>query len=151
MASTASTPIGASTSGHVLVQSVSRQTLQLFVGNNRFRCYIDQFGIMGYIRGGFRTMASTASIPIGASTSGHVLVQSVSRQTLQLFVGNNRFRCYIHQFGIMGYIRGGFRTMASTASIPIGASTSGHVLVQSVSRQTLQLFVGNNRFRCYID
>ena len=54
-------------------------------------------------------MASTASIPIGASTSGHVLVQSVSRQTLQLFVGNNRFRCYIHQFGILGHIRGGFR------------------------------------------
>ena len=54
-------------------------------------------------------MASTASIPIGASTSGHVLVQSVSRQTLQLFVGNNRFRCYIDQFGIMGYIRGGFK------------------------------------------
>ena len=54
-------------------------------------------------------MASTASIPIGASTSGHVLVQSVSRQILQLFVGNNRFRCYVDQFGIMDYIRSGFR------------------------------------------
>ena len=61
------------------------------------------------LEGQGRSIASTASIPIGASTSGHVLVQSVSRQTLQLFVGNNRFRCYIHQFGIMGYIRGGFR------------------------------------------
>ena len=51
-------------------------------------------------------MASTASIPIGASTSGHVLVQLVSRQTLHLFVCINRFRCYIEQFGIMGRIRG---------------------------------------------
>ena len=113
MASTASIPIGASTSGHVLVQSVSRQTLQLFVGNNRFRCYIDQFGILGHIRGGFRRSRTIdgeyCKYSIGASTSGHVLVQSVSRQTLQLFVGNNRFRCYIDQFGIMGYIRGGFK------------------------------------------
>ena len=54
-------------------------------------------------------MASTASIPIGASTSGNLLVQSVSRQTLQLFVGSNRFRCHVVQFGTMGYIRGGFK------------------------------------------
>ena len=85
------------------------------------------------LEGQGRSMASTASIPIGASTSGHVLVQSVSRQTLQLFVCNNRFRCYVDHFGILGPIRGGFRRsrtmMASTASIPIGASTSGHVLV----------------------
>ena len=78
-------------------------------------------------------MASTASIPVGASTSGHVLVQSVSRQTLQLFVCNNRFSLLYRTICNIWVIfevdlEGQRRSMASTASIPVGASTSGHVL-----------------------
>ena len=48
-------------------------------------------------------MASTASITIGASTSGHVLVQSVSRQTLQLFVGEGSFRVIYVFVVILGF------------------------------------------------
>ena len=48
-------------------------------------------------------MASTASITIGASTSGYVLVQSVSRQTLQLFVGESSFHVIYVFVVILGF------------------------------------------------
>ena len=48
-------------------------------------------------------MASTASIPVEASTSGRALVQSVSRQTLQLFVGESSFRVIYVFVVILGF------------------------------------------------